>query len=379
MLIKNAKIITPANPIHYGWIHSQDSKITGIGTDDAPDDDHIIDAKGRFVLPGFIDLHVHGGKGHEAMDATPEALEHMAQFYAAHGVTAFLATTWTDSRTRIQAALETIAAKVGPQTNGATLLGAHLEGPYLNPAKCGAQNIDHIRRAHHDEAMGFLNLNVIKLAAIAPEYEENHWFIQECVERGITVSVAHTNATYNDIVHAVKLGLTQSTHTYNAMTGLHHREPGVVGAVLTMPEIKCELIADNIHVHPAAMNVLYKAKGPDHVILITDAVRPAGMPDGAYTIDERTIFVKDGAIRLESGSLAGSTLTMDRALHNFMQATDEPLTALWRTSSLNAARAIGIDADKGSLEIGKDADMVIVDEDITVHVTVANGKIIYER
>lgn len=381
LILKNARIITPTGTLDPAWLICDDGKISQInaGTTLPEMDAEIIDCAGKTLLPGFIDLHVHGAMNHEAMDATPQALAEMARFYAAHGVTSYLATTWTDARSRITAALENIAACVGEQSDGATLVGAHLEGPYLNAEKGGAQNNTYIRRAEKDEAQSFLDLNVIKLLAVAPEFTENHWLIEACVERGITVSAAHTSSTYEDIRHAVDLGLTQSTHTFNAMTGLHHREPGTVGAVLTMPQIRCELIADNVHVHPAVMNLLYLAKGADGVILISDAVRSAGMPDGEYPIDDRTITVKEGVARLPDGTLAGSTLTMDRALYNFQQATGKPLDTLWRTSSLNAAQAIKIDDRTGSIEIGKDADLVLVDPDITIHLTIAKGRIVYRK
>jgi len=372
--------MTPTAQIERGWLLTRDQSIAAVGWGDPPEntDAQVIDAAGQTLLPGFIDVHVHGGAGTEAMDATRDALCTMAQFYAKHGVTSFLATTWTDSRTRIQAALEAIAAAQGHQPNGATILGAHIEGPYLNPARCGAQSTTYIRRADQEEALAFLDTGVVRLMALAPEYPENHWLIRECVRRGITVSAAHTAATYQDMQAAVTMGLMQGTHTGNAMTGLHHREPGTLGAVLTMPEIRAELIADNIHIHPAVMHLIYLAKGVNGVILITDAIRGAGMPDGEYRLDDRTVTIKDGIVSLPNGTLAGSTLTMDRAVRNFMAATGEPLSAIWQTSSLNAARAIGISARKGSLEAGKDADLVLVDKDINVALTVAEGQIVYQ-
>jgi N-acetylglucosamine-6-phosphate deacetylase len=382
ILIHNARIMTPAGVQERGWLLTEGDRIARLGAGAIPEfgADTTIDAGGLTLLPGFIDLHVHGGVGQEAMDASPDGLRAMAHFYAEHGVTGFLATTWTDSRERITAALEAITEMQGPQPDGATILGAHQEGPYLNPAQCGAQNQNEIRRAGRDEALAFLDLDVIRLVALAPEYEENHWLIEECVRRGIAVSAAHTAATYEQVRHAVGLGLTQSTHTFNAMTGLHHRKPGTVGAMLTSPEIACELIADTIHVHPAAMSILYAAKGPDRVILITDAVRGAGMADGSrYKIDERPVVVQNGAAYLPDGTLAGSTLTMDRALSNFMQATGQPLDTLWPTSSLNAARALGLADRKGSLEVGKDADLVLVDNQIAVRLTVAEGRIVYRQ
>ncbi len=373
--------MTPTATIEHGWLLTQDHTIAAFGWGDPPEntDAQVIDGAGKTLLPGFIDVHVHGGAGTEAMDATRDALVTMAQFYARHGVTSFLATTWTDSRSRIQAALETIAAAQGRQPNGATILGAHIEGPYLNPERCGAQSTTYIRRAEPDEALAFLDTGVVRLMALAPEYRENHWLIRECVRRGITVSAAHTAATYEDMRAAVAMGLTQGTHTGNAMTGLHHREPGTLGAVLTLPQIKAELIADNIHIHPAVMHLIYRAKGANGVILITDAIRGAGMPDGEYHLDDRTVSIKDGVVTLPNGTLAGSTLTMERALRNMMAATGEPLSNIWQTSSLNAAQAIGVSARKGSLEVGKDADLVLVDGDINVALTVTEGQIVYQK
>jgi N-acetylglucosamine-6-phosphate deacetylase len=381
LLIKNAVLVTPTGRWSGGWVLCHEGKIAGLGPGNSPDlpGADVIEADGLTVLPGFVDLHVHGGVGHEAMDADPDGLRAMARFYARHGVTAFLATTWTDTAARIEAALDVIAELQGPQPDGAILLGAHLEGPYLNPARCGAQSTTHIRRADQTEATALLDRDVIRLVALAPEYEENRWLVAECVQRGIIVSAAHTAATYEQLRAAIALGLSQTTHTFNAMTGLHHREPGVVGAALTSREIRCELIADNIHVHPAAMRVLYAAKGADGVILVTDAIRGAGMPDGEYPIDDRTVLVRDGAVRLPDGTLAGSILTMDRALANFMHATGEPLEAIWQVSSLNAARALGISDRKGSLERGKDADLVLVDDRLAVQMTVAGGRIVYRR
>jgi N-acetylglucosamine-6-phosphate deacetylase len=381
LLILNAMLVTPARLIPRGWLLCRDGRIAGLGEGEPPSFDNAatLDAGGRTLVPGFIDLHVHGSAGSEAMDGDPDGLRKMAAYYARHGVTGFLATTWTDSRERITRALETIAELIGAQPNGATLLGAHIEGPYLNPDRCGAQSTTHIRRALQEEAIAFLDSGGVRLMALAPEYPENHWLIRECVRRGITVSAAHTAASYTQMQAAVQMGVSLTTHTFNAMTGLHHREPGTVGAALALPQLACELIADTIHVHAAVMQILYAAKGRDRVILVTDAIRGAGLPDGDYPIDERVIHIKDGVARLSDGTLAGSTLTMDRALYNLIQATGQPLAEVWPTSSLNAARAIGLSARKGSLEIGKDADLVLVDEAINVQMTVAEGRIVFQK
>jgi N-acetylglucosamine-6-phosphate deacetylase len=383
LLITGAHVFGPVDDWQPGWLLTEDRRIGLMGPAEPPDFPpgyvtRRVEAAGLSLLPGFIDLHVHGAMGHELMDASPDGLRAMARFYAAHGVTAFLPTTWTAGREAIRRALEVAAEMTGPVPDGATICGAHVEGPYLNPRQCGAQDPDLIRPAGREEALEFLGSGAIRLLALAPEYPENLWLIDECVRRGITVSAAHTAATYEQMQLAARHGLRQATHSFNAMIGLGHREPGTVGAILAMPQIHCELIADEIHVHPAAMKVLVEVKGPERVILITDAVRAAGLPEGDYQIDRRTVTVKAGAVRLPDGRLAGSILTMDRALKNILRATGLPLRQAWPMSSLNAARAIGLSAVTGSLEAGKDADLVLLDADLTVRLTVARGEVAYQ-
>ncbi|HEY9528635.1 MAG TPA: N-acetylglucosamine-6-phosphate deacetylase [Anaerolineales bacterium] len=383
LLIYNALLFTPHLPGRPGWLLVRNGEICSIGFGRRPvlppnAEVQEVDAGGKLLLPGFIDLHVHGAMGHELMDASASGLEQMARFYASHGVTSFLATTWTASRESIRKALELVEEMQGPIPGGATLLGVHLEGPYLNPIRCGAQDANLIRLAEKEEALEFLDSGVIRLLALAPEFDENLWLIDECVQRGITVSAAHTAATYEQMRTAAQHGLTQSTHTFNAMTGLSHREPGTVGAALTIPQISCELIADNIHVHPAVQKILVDVKTPSGVILVSDAVRAAGLPEGEYRLDDRTVNIRDGAVRLSDGTLAGSVLTMERALQNLCAATGRSLSELWVTSSLNAARAIGISSRKGSLEVGKDADLVLLDDSFRVHLTVAQGEVVHE-
>lgn len=384
LLIHNAHLFTPNHAGLSGWLLVENGLIHALGIGNTPDFSEdpfvqIIDAQGHNLLPGFVDLHVHGAAGHEVMDASPSGLEEMSRFYASHGVTSFLATTWTADHPSIMKALELVEEMQGRIQGGATLLGVHLEGPYLNPTRCGAQDANLIRRAEKKEALEILDSGVIRLLALAPEFEENLWLIDECVKRGITVSAAHTTANHEQMQRAAEHGVSQLTHSFNAMEPLGHRELGTIGAAMAIPQISCELIADNIHVHPGAQKILVDVKTSAGVILVTDAIRAAGLSDGDYMLDNRSVHIENGAVRLANGTLAGSVLTMERALKNVCAASGRSLAEMWVTSSLNAARAIGVSARKGSLEIGKDADLVLLDEEFQVRGTVVQGDVIYQN
>jgi N-acetylglucosamine-6-phosphate deacetylase len=381
-LISNIKIVQPQMVIPNGWIMIEGEHIAQIGHGSSPEipDAIQLDGKQQLALPGFIDLHVHGAVGYECMDATHEAIQSMAKFYAQHGVTGFLATTWTASPEEISSALHNIAQMEGSQPYGATLLGVHLEGPFLNPDRCGAQNARQIRRAQRDEVLPYLDLGIIRELSLAPEYPENQWLISECVQRGITVSAAHTAATYAEMRHAIALGLSQTTHTFNAMTGLNHREPGTVGAALDCDELACELIADNVHVHPVVTRLLVKCKGIHRVMLITDAVRATGLPTHTtYTQDNREITILSDRVTLPDGTLAGSILTMDKAFRNMCEVSQLAPELCWQTTSHNAAEAIGLGNKTGALEPGKLADIILLDHQLEVFMTIAQGRVVFSR
>ncbi len=384
LLIKNAVVFTPGEAWNPGWVLAEDGQIACMAPGQPPDFEpgrvqKIIDAGGGRLMPGFIDLHVHGAVGHEVMDAKPDGLVEMARFFARHGVTGWLATTWTAAQTDIENALGAVQSVVGRVSGGATILGVHLEGPFLNPSKAGAQDRAFIRRATLDEAVPYLDTGLVRLVAVAPEYPENLWLLDECVKRGIAVSAGHTAAGLVELQCAVSHGLRQVTHCFNGMAGFGHRDLGTVGAAMALPEIRCELIADNIHVHPEAQKILFKVKTPGRVILITDSLRGTGMPDGDYRIDNRTIHIRNGEVRLDDGTLAGSVLTMAHALQNAWQNSGLNLADAWPMSSLNAARAINLSARKGSLEHGKDADLVLLNDAFEVQLTVAEGEIVYQK
>ena len=330
LLITNASIIRREERIERGWLRVEEGKIAAFAPGDAPslEDATHIDAAGMTLLPGFIDLHAHGGGGFDVMDGDAEAIAGMARFFARSGVTAFLATTWTDAGERITRALQAIAAAMTLENGGARLLGAQLEGPYLNPARCGAQHSAYIRPASREEAEPWLALDVIRLLALAPEYEANGWLIDAAVARGITVAAAHTDATYTQLQAAMARGLSHITHAYNAMSPLHHRQPGAVGAALTLDGLSCELICDLVHAHPAAVDILWRCKGADGVVLVTDSVKIAGLPDGRYQFSRQAVEKIDGVVRIVGdGGLAGTTLGMNEALRNFVSVTGQPLAA----------------------------------------------------
>lgn len=338
-----------------------------------------LDATGCFVLPGFIDLHVHGGDGYDAMDATPEALMRMSAFFAQHGVTAFLATTMTAPHDAILAAVTAVGKWGETVTTGARIIGVHVEGPYISLKFPGAQPAASIRPPNLTEFAELAAAGPVRMITLAPEVEGAAELIAAARQQGVTVVWGHTNATYEECVLAADRGVTQATHTYNAMSGLHHRKPSVLGATLTLDQIYAQLIADNIHVHPAAMNVLARCKGVERTVLITDAMRAAGLPDGEYELGGQPVTVSDGSCRLADGTLAGSILTMERALVNFMAATGLPLTAAWPATSRTPAQSLGLGQRYGALTPGYQADLVLLDAELQVVATVVGGQVVYLR
>ncbi|MBX3014309.1 MAG: N-acetylglucosamine-6-phosphate deacetylase [Caldilineaceae bacterium] len=339
----------------------------------------LLDATDCFVLPGFIDLHVHGGAGYDTMDADPAALAAMAQFFAQHGVTAFLATTMTAPHAAILQAVAAVEAWQPTTATGARLLGVHVEGPYISPTFPGAQPANYIRPPDLEEFAELRAAGPIRMITLAPEMPGADDLIAAAIQHQVVAVWGHTNATYAICVRAAELGITQATHTYNAMSGLHHRNPGVLGATLALDTIDAQLIADNIHVHPAAMKVLARCKGVAHTVLITDAMRAAGLPAGEYDLGGQPVTVRDGSCRLADGTLAGSILTMEQALANFMAATGLSLAEAWPASSRTPARTLGLAHQLGALAPGYQADLVLLDDALQVVATVVGGQLVYLR
>jgi N-acetylglucosamine-6-phosphate deacetylase len=317
--------------------------------------------------------------GRDTMDANPDSLLEMARFFARHGVTSFLPTTMTAPHERVMSALKVVHELMDKPTGGAHILGAHLEGPYINPAMPGAQNPAYVRRADPVETRELLDVGVIRRITLAPEYPENRLFLTDAVAQGISVSAGHTQATPDDLREAIRLGLRYTTHTFNAMIGLHHRNPGTAGAALAFDELTCELISDGVHVHPLVIKVLIRAKGLERVVLITDAMAGAGMPDGQYELGNLAVTVTDGQARLtHGGALAGSVLTFERGFQIARQAVGLPIADAWAISSANAARALGPHVHNGQIERGFDADLVLLNDAGEVQTTIVSGETVFD-
>ena len=346
-----------------------------------------IDGSNCILLPGFIDVHIHGSGGADVMDATPESLETISRFLVQHGVTGFYATTVTASHAATLVAVENVArfvglaqsGKVEEQQPGARILGVHLEGPYISPEFPGAQNPAFIRPPSVEEFEELLAAGPVRMITLAPETPGADALVEAALAAGVRVVLGHTAATFDQASAAIGAGVSQATHTYNAMTGLHHRQPGAVGATLSDDRIYAQLIADGIHVHPAAMRILVRCKGPTRTLLISDAIRAAGMPPGRYEMGRLPVIVKDGACRLEDGTLAGSVLTLDVALRNIMAAAGWSLVQAWSLTSLSPAQAMGIDGEVGRIRSGARADLTLLDAEAQVVATVVGGKLAFLR
>lgn len=359
---------------------SFDKNIEKIGDIDASAEEIALPSD-AVVLPGFIDEHIHGAGNCDAMDASEGALATIAKTVAKEGTVGFLATTMTQSRENILAAMKAVKAYNESEHDGAELLGVHLEGPFISAAHKGAQPLEYVAKPdiavfdEYNSASG----NAIKIVTLAPEEEGAQELIAHLVSRGIVASIGHTGAKYNDISAAVANGAKNVTHTYNAQSALHHRDIGTVGSALLLDELACELIADTIHVSVPAIKLLLKCKKHEGLILITDAMRAKGLGDGESELGGQKVFVKNGEARLADGTLAGSVLCMNRAVQNMVEKVGMSLEDACNLASLNPATALGMEKERGSIKQGKRADFTIIDKEFNVLYTICNGNIIYEN
>lgn len=375
-VIINGKIITE-NTVLLNKAIIYEEKIIDIIDEDKIDkykELEIINANGHYVSPGLIDIHIHGSGGCDTMDGSLEALQVISKTIAKYGVTGFLPTTMTMEKEHIYAAFEVIKAAMNSKMDGAAVLGCHMEGPFINEKYKGAQNPEHIINPNFSFIKDYLD--IIKIITIAPEKDENHAFLKKMENhKEIVISMGHTNATYEEAIKSIERGVSHATHLFNAMTPLNHREPGVVGAVFKT-NITCEVIADTIHVHPGIFDILKSIKGVDKLVLITDSMRAGCMKEGSYDLGGQEVVVKDNSARLRSGTLAGSVLTLNKAVKNMYEHSTLEIYEVVKMASLNPAKVIGIDKQKGSLTIGKDSDIIIFDGDFNVSKTIVSGEIL---
>lgn len=335
------------------------------------------DVKGCYISPGFMDIHIHGYMGVDTMDGDLEAIKIIAQAIPANGVTSFLPTTMTMDREKITTSIKSIRQAMKHPPVGAEVLGVHMEGPFLNAAFKGAQNEAYLQLP--DAAYIKKNKDVIRHITIAPEIDGAIEFIKE-IHRDTNISLAmgHSGATFDQAQKGIKYGITHVTHLFNGMSGLHHREPGVVGAALAS-DISCEIICDTIHVHPGLFQLLSNMKGPDQLVLVTDCMGAGGKKEGEYSLGGQKVIVENGQVRLENGKLAGSVLKLNNGLRNIMAHTTIPVEKAIKYVTINPAKVIGLEDKKGTLDCGKDADITVFDKNMVIEMTIGKGKKIYEN
>lgn len=332
------------------------------------------------VLPGFIDEHIHGAGGADAMDGTEEALETIATTIAAEGTTGFLATTMTQSYENITKALNAVKEyRNKEKKGGAKLLGVHLEGPFVSPKHKGAQPLEYVIKPDISlfDAYNAASGNSIKIITIAPEEEGAAELIKHVFDMGVVASIGHTGAKNEEIKQAISAGAKNVTHVYNTQSPLHHRNIGAVGSSLLYDELNCELIADTIHVSVPAIQLLLKCKPKDKLTLITDAMRAKGISDGISELGGQTVIVKDGEARLTDGTLAGSVLKMNLAIKNMVEKAGVDFLQAVDFATINPAVTLGIDGETGSIKQGKNADFAVLDKNYNVICTFRDGEIIY--
>lgn len=381
MLITNGKIFLEDTVIENGFVLIKDDKIVNVGEMSVLNvtDEVVIDAKGKNVVPGFIDQHIHGANGADNMDGTKEAVANIATFLPKEGTTSYLATTMTQSVEAVSSALEVIAdyAELDNGPGQAHIVGIHLEGPFINVAHIGAQNPNFVIKPNEHDFMTFWKASREKIRVItyAPELAEKG-FTSLLRSLNVIPSAGHTDAYYDDIVKEIEHGLSNLTHFHNAMTPHHHRKPGAVTAGFVRQELKAELIVDGIHLHPKTVMATVQIKGADHCIAITDAMRAKGLPDGKYDLGGQEVEKIGKECRIANGALAGSVAEMDFVLRNLKSFTSCDMRDIVKMGSYNAARHLGLDS-KGVIGVGKDADVVICDDDINIAMTICRGVVGY--
>lgn len=382
-VLTNGRILTPYVEIKTGTVVIQGRQIVEAkpaALNDFPSSARVLNLRGLTAVPGFVDMHIHGALGADTLDATPEAISTIARFLAKNGTTSFLPTTVSAGWEQLGKVASAAVEAKKSNTLGAEILGLHLEGPFLNPEKRGAQNPAAIQGVDLNAVAALLHRfpGLVRVVTLAPELPGALDCIKYVTGQGVTAAAGHTSADFATMNAAFEAGLTHGVHLFNGMGPLHHREPGAVGAILTRPGVTCEVIADGHHLHPATVWLTASLKAPDDLVLVTDAMRAAGLADGQYDLGGLTVRVKDGVAKLPTGSLAGSTLTLVKAVKNAAAFTGFPLQKVVQWATVNPARVLGVSAKKGEIAAGKDADITVLDQDFNVVLTMVRGTIVWD-
>ncbi|MED1470358.1 N-acetylglucosamine-6-phosphate deacetylase [Bacillus salipaludis] len=387
ILLKGIQIYTEDKMIQNGYIKIKDQKIVELGLTDElknVEEYEMIEISSQYkAIPGFIDVHIHGVNGADVMDATPEALENMTATLPKEGTTSFLATTMTQEKAEIENALINAGNFIETQSTegSAEILGIHLEGPFVNKKRAGAQPIEHIIDPDLSLFKKWQDLSKgnIKLVTLAPERPGGFELIHYLKENGVIASIGHTDAAYEEVITAIDAGANHVTHLFNQMRGLHHREPGVAGAALLRDELIAEMIVDGVHVRPEMIELAYKLKRKEGLILITDSMRAKCLKNGQYDLGGQQVNVRDGKAFLDDGTLAGSILRLGDAVKNILTFTGCSLEDAIEMTSVNPAKQLNIYDRKGSIAEGKDADIVILDDQLKVYMTICRGKVAFKK
>lgn len=371
-------VVTPFELISHGQVEIAGGKVLYAGPRQHPYGE-VRDHGDDLICPGLIDVHVHGGAGYDAMDDAPEAMDRVSNYLAAGGVTGFLATTQTAPRKDLLESVKRAVEAAETGLSGARLLGLHLEGPYISEERRGAQHMDSIRAPDTEELKALLGAAGawMKIMTLAPEAPGALEAISWLDDRGVVASAGHTDADYETALEAFSHGLSHVSHLYNGMRGFHHREPGILGAALTDGRVSVELIADGLHVHPAALRLAALCKGPAKTVLVSDSIKPAGLPDGEYSYRGRRLILRDGLVCLPDGVIAGSSIRLNDAVRVMVEEAGFSVSEAVQMASHSPARVLRLTPDKGKLKEGSDADVTIMDWRFNVKETIVGGETVY--
>lgn len=379
LAIRAARLVAEDRDYLNHWLWIADGHIQAISPE-APSDRPLLDAPDCTLIPGLLDLHIHGREGADVMDATPEALATISLSLAKHGVTGFLATTVTSSWPRTLAALANVAQGVEEGLPGARVLGAYSEGLFFTADHKGAHNQDYFLplEKEHLNALLAAARGQLKVLALAPELDGALEMIPYLRQQGVKVMLGHTNADYQRTCDALAAGACGGVHVFNGMRGLHHREPGCTGAVLLQP-CPVEVIADGVHLHPAILDLVYRLKGSAGIHLISDCINAGGLADGRYRLGEMDVQVSQGIARTDAGSLAGSTLTLEKAVQAMHRLAGVEFREAVHMASLSPARFLGLDQQLGSVAVGKVADLALLNNNAETVLCLGQGRVLYQH